>query len=79
MDGLKVHIKQKRKNMGRTLHYGVLDDYSPSLEEDSALIALSKAYNKKYNWTCENVWLSNMSYLCLKSYEIVEKASEHYL
>lgn len=76
---LRCILNRKGTKMGRTLHYEVQKEYVPNLEEDSALIALSKAYNKKYNWTCENVWLSNMSYLCLKSYEVVEKASEHYL
>lgn len=48
--------------MGRTLHYELKGSYIPTLEEENKLISLSKSYNQKFEWTCENVWLSTLDY-----------------
>jgi len=48
--------------MGRTLHYKMEGNYRPSVEQENKLIVLSKSYNSKFNWTCENVWLSTLEY-----------------
>lgn len=48
--------------MGRTLHYELKGSYIPTQAEENKLISLSKSYNKMFNWTCENVWLSTLDY-----------------
>ena len=66
--------------MGRTLHYEVQGDYSPFPGEDNALIALSRAYNDKYNWTCESVGLFSLDYRPVQDdWDFIEKIYEEYL
>ena len=48
--------------MGRTLHYKMLGDQLPTDTQENKLINLSESYNTKFNWTCENVWLSSVDY-----------------
>jgi len=48
--------------MGRTLHYELKENFTPTDEQENRLIKLSKTYNRRFNWTCENVWLSTLSY-----------------
>jgi hypothetical protein len=48
--------------MGRTLHYKALNSFKPTDKQEQQLITLSKEYNEKFEWTCENVWLSTLDY-----------------
>ncbi len=48
--------------MGRTLHYEVKGTYKPTDEQENKLIKLSKLFNQRFNWTCENVLLSSLDY-----------------
>lgn len=43
--------------MGRTLHYGIEGNISPTKSQYQKLLDLCNSYNEKYNWTCENVHL----------------------
>lgn len=54
--------------MGRTLHYSVQGGYKPVDKEDQALIDLAKAYNWKYDWTCEDVQLTTLDYFLNRSH-----------
>ena len=48
--------------MGRTLHYGIENDYHPTDADQLLLLKLSTVYNSKFEWTCENVNFFELDY-----------------
>jgi len=44
--------------MGRTLHYKALHHFKPIENQEQQIINLSREYNNKFEWTCENIFLS---------------------
>ena len=50
--------------MGRTLHYTIIETKQSNLTEAQRieLFDLSREFNKKYDWTCENVGFNIYDY-----------------
>ena len=55
--------------MGRTLHYGITDYYSPNEIQALSLFILVHDYNTRYEWTAENIDLCE--YRMYPNYEII--------